>query len=186
MLNLLPPERKENHRVYSLAYVIALFYIIAGVAIFLGAAGLATYNFTLSASNTSKEDRLQALEEEKTKNSEISNQAAFIEDRVNSQKTFQENTSWSQMLSSIASSTPTNITLNSLKSSADPESKATTVTLSGSSTNRRSVLLFKDKLSSNDAYSSVIIDSIDEVGEGENQSFSFSIELTLTKDAFKK
>jgi len=186
MINLLPPERKENHRVYSLAYVIALFYIIAGVAIFLGAAGLATYNLTVSASNASKEERLQALEEEKTKNSEISNQASFIEDRLKSQKTYQENTSWSQMLTAIAASTPTNITLNSLKAQVDPVTKVTSITLAGSSTNRRSVLLFKDKLSANEAVSAAVIDSIDEVGEGNNQSFSFSIELTLIKDAFKK
>lgn len=186
MINLLPPERKENHRVYSLAYLIALFYIIAGVTIFLGAVGLATYNLTISASNTSKEDRLRALEEEKTRNSEISNQSSFIEDRLKSQKSYQENTNWSQMLSAIAASTPTNITLSSIKSSTDPESKVTTVALAGNSTNRRSVLLFKDKLSANEAVSNAVIDSIDEIGEGNNQSFTFSIELTLTKDAFKK
>lgn len=186
MINLLPPEKKENHRVYSLAYLVALIYVIVGVAIFLGAAGLVTYNLTMGASNAAKESRLQDLEEEKTRNSDISAKAAFIDDRLKSQASYQDPTKWSELLNAVAASTPTTVTLKSVDIQQQAESKTTVIAVTGNSLDRRSALLFKDKLLENKNFAAVTIKSINEVGEGGTQTYDFSIELTLAKDAFKK
>jgi Tfp pilus assembly protein PilN len=186
MINLLPPEHKQRNRIASLSYLIALVYIIVGVVVFVGAAALATYNLTASADIAGKEDRIAALSEQKDKNSEIATKANFISDRISSRGTYQESFAWEGTLDSIAKATPSEVRLKGIKSTIDSKSKKVTIILQGISSDRRSVLLFRSKLSEEKMFTAPFIQQLNEIAANTTKEFDFTIELGVQTDAVKK
>lgn len=186
MINLLPPEHKQRNRIASLSYLVALVYIIVGVVISLGAAALATYNLTASATISGKEDRIAALSEQKNKNNEIATKASFINDRITSRSTYQESFEWEDVLTTIADATPSEIRLKGVKSAIDTKSKKVTLTIQGTSSDRRSVLLFRSKLSEEKLFTAPFIQQLNELSNDNKKEFDFTIEMGVQIDAAKK
>lgn len=180
MINLVPPEIKQRKGLKSLVYVVTLSYFVISLVLVLGLAGLATYNYTQKIYLSSQQAELDRLAAEKNKDKSILSQAAFVQSRVKGATTYQSSNDWNQVLVSIAQSTPTNTRLTSVRI-ASADNKSPTVTISGESTDRRSVILFKDKLLITKPFSGAGITSLTESTSETNKTYTFSISVTVGK-----
>lgn len=170
MLNLLPQEVKDRYKYHSKLYSLGLAYILILVVLGLGAIGIATYNLTVAASLGQKQTEIDVLAAQKQKKTDVTDKAAFIEDRMEGAAAFQEKTQWEKILQQVADATPTNIQLTTTKVST------TGIDISGKTTDRRAIVLFSDRLSTQPNLSGAAIQSItDEVADGGPKSFTFTI-----------
>ncbi|MDP3992987.1 MAG: PilN domain-containing protein [bacterium] len=180
MINLVPPEIKKLKGVRSLGFVLTLGYIVVTAALLLGLAGLVTYNYTQKIALGSEQAELDRLVAEKSKNKTIVDQAALIQNRVKSVANYKDAYDWNQVLVAVANSTPTNIRLTSIKVSSDAD-KPPTVTMTGETGERRSIVLFKDKLALTKPFSGASISSITESTAENNKTYTFSMSVGITK-----
>src|SRR3989344_682901 len=174
MINLVPPEIKQRKGLKSLVYVVTLAYIVVASVLVLGLAGLATYNYTQKIYLGSQQAELDRLAAEKNKDKTLLSQAAFIQDRVKNAATYKALYDWNAVLDAIAQSTPTNTRLTSIKISGDA-TKPPTVAISGESADRRSIILFKDKLALTKPFDGAGITSLTESSSETNETYTFSI-----------
>lgn len=186
MLNLLPPENKEKYRAQSIVYGVSLTYIIIAVAIYLGGAAFATFNLTKQTSIGNAQEKLNALSQEKTKNTEIANKAALVEDRVKNRSTYQDTDKWDKILESIANDTPTNVQITSIKTTTDSSNRLT-ISILGKANERRAVVLFQDKLSNDKTFTATGIQSINQSTDATKTVYDFTVQTSLgSADAAKK
>lgn len=185
MLNLLPPANKDKYRVYSFSYVLSLIYIVITLTIFLSGAVLATVNFTKRTNLNGKEERLNQLASERINSVKIADKAAFIEDRIKNKASYQDGVDWNKVLEAIASDTPTNVNLSAIKVSTDAAQKFL-VSLQGKASDRRAIVLYQSKLSTNSLFSNPAIQSITQSADINKTEFDFSLSLTVTTNVVKK
>lgn len=180
MLNLLPLEVKQQRRVKSQLYSVTLIYILVLVALTLGAIGLTTWGFIQQTEIDSKQERIAQLTSQRQTKNDVINKAAFIEDRLNSASQFTETRHWEDILNEVASSTPTDMTLAAITVALSPETGQTSVTLGGATSDRRSIVLFRDKIESSEHFTNSTIQSLSEsAGEG-GKLFTFTLGSTYT------
>lgn len=176
MLNLLPPEIKRQRRLKSLLYSTTLLYIIIVVLLGLGAAALLTWKTVLESTINERQARIDQLVTERQAKNKVIAQAAFVEDRVKNAAQFRETRHWEEILNEIAASTPTdtNLTTIAVTTTADKPDQLT-LSISGGTTDRRSIVLFRDKLENAEHISSTTIQSLSEsVTDGVKQ-FVFTL-----------
>jgi len=180
MINLSPPEIKQRKGLKSLVYVVTMAYFVIASLLVLGLAGLATYNFTQKIALDNQKAELDRLTEVKNKDKALISQAAFIQNRVKNVANYRSTYDWNQVLSSLAQSTPTNTQLTSVKISGDA-SKPPIINITGSSADRRSIILFKDKLAITSPFTGASITAMAEPASDETKSFTFSISVSVAK-----
>lgn len=180
MINLIPPEIKQLKGLKSVIYVATLSYFILASILVLGLAGLATYTYTQKIALGDQRAELDRLTAEKDKVKPLLSEAAFVQNRVKSAATYKSGSDWNIVLDSIARSTPTNTRLTSIKLTGD-ESKPPTVTIGGESVDRRSIILFKDKLALTKPFTSASLTALNESATKDTKAFTFSISVSITK-----
>jgi Tfp pilus assembly protein PilN len=180
MINLVPPEIKQRKGLKSLVYVVTLAYIVIASALVLGLAGLATYNYSQKIVLDGQQAELDRLAADKTKDKSLISQAAFVQDRVKNASTYKSSYDWNLVLDSIAQSTPTNTRLTSIKVTGDA-TKPPTIAISGESSDRRAIILFKDKLALTKPFNGAGITSLTESAAGTSKTYTFSINASVTK-----
>lgn len=180
MINLVPPEIKQRKGLKSLVYVVTLAYIFISSALVLGIAGLATYNYTQRIYLGSQQAEIERLSAERNKDKALIGQAAFVQSRVKNASTYRSGYDWNLVLNAIAESTPSNTQLTSIKISSDT-TKPPTTTMSGKSTDRRSIILFKDKLATSKLIANSSITSLTESASETDKTYTFSINVSITK-----
>lgn len=178
MLNLLPSEIKDRYRDKSRVYSLALAYIMLLVLTGLSAAGLATWNYIQQANISNKQGQMDQLRSEKQSKNELTIKAAFVEDRVKSVSQFRENQEWEAILDNVAAATPIGVQLDSMKVSIAKAVNSTTITLGGATTDRRTIVLFRDKLASLDYLSDVALQTLNESEAPSGKNFLFTIVAT--------
>jgi Tfp pilus assembly protein PilN len=182
MINLIPPEIKENQKAASRIYSFISLYIIIVAALVLSAAGLSTYNFVKAAYNTSIQGDIDNLISQQKKQGDTASKAAYISDRIKVSGQYKEDIAWDQVLQKVADNTPTGVQLSSIKTVRD--SKTITITLGGISSDRRTPVLFADKLSKAAEFANVTLQSIGD-GGADGNSFTFAIALNLKDGSLK-
>lgn len=180
MLNLVPPEVKKRKGIRSLAYIITLVYIILVSVLVLGLAGLISYNYTQRINLAGKQSQLDSLVAERNKSKDVLSQAAFIDNRVKNVAAYQSAYDWNIVLNAIAGATPTDLTLSSIKIASEAD-KLPTITISGKSSDRRSVILFENKLAITKPFSGASITSLTESKSEDETTYSFTISVGVTK-----
>jgi Tfp pilus assembly protein PilN len=178
MINLIPPDIKRHHKRLSRIYSLAFIYIAIIAGLGFAAGGMGIYNFSLKSAVNDKHTQVDDQEKQKTTDKELVSQASFIEDRYKSSPTFHDTKKWDVLLGQIAQATPTNIQLTGLQLAIDPK-KPTLVTIKGLSPDRRSALLFKDKLTALNIFISVDLTDLTQAKSADQTSFSFTIQAVL-------
>lgn len=178
MLNLLPAEYKNRFRAQSAVYGLSLTYFIIAVVVVLGAAVLATLNLTQTVRNSDIQGQIDELKNQKQRSREIALQASFLEDRLAQAATYQETSRWDKVLDQVANVTPTDVRLTSLKVDINT-TKGGTLNIAGETADRRSIVLFKDKLISQKELTGVILQSITETKATSGKMFTFTIQAGI-------
>ncbi len=180
MLNLLPPEIKQQYRFKSRLYSLTLFYIVLVAALGLGAAVLTTYNMLQQSAVSEKQSKISSLQAQRKTKSTLLTKAAFIEDRYKVASQLQDKRQWTDIINRLASATPTGVQLLNVKFTVG-KTNDLTVTLKGSTTDRRSIVLFRDKLEEDSHYEKTSIEAITEAGTETQKSFEFSLLSTYNE-----
>lgn len=107
MINLLPNSVKEARHTKSKLYVATTLYLIGAAILVLGPLALLTYNFTLKGVVDDLTNQVQALEKQKSSQTSLISEAAFLEDRISAAPHYQSTPDWNALLDQIAASTPT-------------------------------------------------------------------------------
>lgn len=175
MLNLLPPEIKTRRRVKSLMYGTVVTCVLVITLLGLTLAGLWTWNYIQQVKVSENQNKLDQLAGERKTKEAIIAQAALVEDRLKSGGTYQEKRQWERIFNDIASATPTDTTLTQIDVTSSTETGKTSLAIAGSSTDRRSIVLFRDKLDSNDKIVGVAIQSLAEGTDGGAKTFTFTL-----------
>lgn len=176
MINLLPSEIKNHYKVNSKIFGITVIYLLILAGIGVGLAAIFSLNLIDKSTISERESKLSGLQSQTKQNDTLTTQAAFVESRVSSASQYLEKNQWDQVTNLIASSTPTNVQLTSMKIAIDATKQTTAVTIAGNSPDRRSVVLFKDKLSAQQGFSSPVIQSLSDSKDG-NGIFTFGIQF---------
>lgn len=175
MLNLLPPEIKEQRITKSRLYSVVLGYIVIGAIIGLGLAGLATWNFLQQSQIATLESQIQQLSSQRRTKEALITKASFIEDRLKAAPTLQEKRKWEEILNEIAAATPTDTKLKTIRVATNQTGKSIDLTLGGTTSDRRSIVLFRDKLEEAATISKATILSLSETELNGVKSFTFSL-----------
>ena len=176
MINLIPSEHKNRYRASSRFYKVIAIYAFSVAIIGVCLVGLYFYNTLGKSKLADKQNQLDSLVAQTKQAGSITIQAALIEDRVAAAKQYQEKEQWEVVLKTIGDMTPTNIQMTSLKVTVDSTKAATTVILGGTSPDRRSVVLYNDKLASETSFLSPTIQSLS--ANTDNTIFTFGIQFT--------
>jgi len=188
MINLVPPEIRQRKNLKSLAYIITTTYVLILSVLALSWAGLSTYNYTQKVYLGNQQSEIDRLDAEKNKDRVLQSQAALIQNRLNNAATYQSSHDWEQVLDAIAESTPTTTSLTSIKA-AVVVNKPPTVTVTGQSPDRRSIILFKDRLAVTNPFESVSITALTDTTTANNDAssksptsgFTFTISINIGK-----
>jgi Tfp pilus assembly protein PilN len=186
MLNLLPPEIKEERTVKSRLYGLILGYITTAVVVGLGLAGLATWGFIQQSQIGQLESDIQQLASQRHSKEELINKASFVEDRLKTATTLQEKRKWEEVLNEIASATPTDTKLNSIHIANAQGGKAVDLAISGASSDRRSIVLFRDKLEEASKITKTTILSLSEGLTNGQKVFNFSLSAVYSDGSVKE
>lgn len=176
MLNLLPKEVKEKYNASTKAYSISVIYLIVVAILGLGAAGLATFNYMQQVDISNKQGDLQSLVSQQQKSSDITKQAAFLEDRLAASTKYQEKADWSPVLGTIASDIPTDVQLTSLKLT-----DSSNFELAGQTTNELSAILLKQRLASEKNFNNVTMTALTETKGDKGLVYTFNITFGVKK-----
>ncbi|QQG49888.1 MAG: PilN domain-containing protein [Candidatus Berkelbacteria bacterium] len=176
MLNLLPPETRKRQHAKSSLYSLSVVYIIIVAVLFLGAGALGTWQFVLQNDINMRNEEISRLRAKKEAQSEVVLKAAFIEDRMSTAGSFQEDQKWEEVLGDVAQATPTDVQLSSIKVTTKPTQ---VLTVGGSTTNARAIVLFRDKLGATSRFKAAAISSISENKTDTSRVFTFTIEISI-------
>jgi Tfp pilus assembly protein PilN len=180
MINLLPPESRQRYQVYSFIYTVITVYIFIVVALGLTAASLATYNFNQNANLAARQTKIDELKKTAKRDQDLAVKAGFIQDRLTSLTQFHDPNDWSKILSALAPATPNGVQLVSVKLAVKPD-QTVSLSLQGTSTDQRLVILFKDKLASDKTFTDPeITDLTQGATTGDQRMFTFTIEAKIT------
>lgn len=181
MLNLLPPEVKQRQKARSHLYIFTVTYLVVVAGLILGSLGLATLNLTRKSAISELKTRIESYASQRQRNEDLVLKAAFLEDRLRSSSTYQEKKSWDAVLDEVASSTPTNVTLSSLR--VDTNGVTPKISVNGETNDRRAIILFRDKLADSTLFGVSSIQAMaDVVSAGGVKTFTFSIDVLLEKN----
>lgn len=181
MLNLLPPELKEQRRTKSMLYSTAVIYVLIAVVVGLIVAGLATWGFVQQSEISSLQTEIQGLSNQRKAKESIISTASFIEDRLKAAPTLQEKRKWELILDEIARATPTDIILTSIRVATSQADQSIDISVSGTTTDRRSIVLFRDKLESASTVTKTTILSLSDASTETKKEYSFSLSATYTE-----
>lgn len=180
MLNLLPPEIKSRHKVRSKLYSLTVIYIFIAAVFVLGPIALGTYNFVQNSQISDYDSQIEQIKSQIGQSKGLNDKLSFLEDRSKSAGSYQEQRSYTTYLSAIASSTPAPVLVTTIQ--LEDGAIATPVFIvKGTSADRRSVILFKDKISQTTDVTSAAFDSLTEATEGTTKTFAFSMKVTFAK-----
>ncbi len=180
MLNLLPPELKEQRRVKSLLYSSALTYVFIAVVVGLGIAGFATWGFVQQSEIGNRESTIQQLANQRKSKEDIIAKASFVEDRLLASSSLIEKRKWEEILNEIATATPSDTKLSGIRVGNTTNAQSVDISISGKTTDRRSIVLFRDKLEGVEAITkSTILTLAEEEAEG-RKLFSFALSALYT------
>jgi len=187
MINLAPASVKDRYRAYSLAYTVTVIYVIVIAALSLGALVLGTRILTLNAGLDDKQNTLAKYDSDKKKNQELLLQAGLIEDRLKSSAQYQETRHWETIIHQIADLTPTDIQLTNLKTTIET-GKPINLTLTGKTSDQRSIILLRDQLKSLTFINTSTIQTIAEAKaeSGSGKTYTFTIITTIKNDVTTK
>lgn len=177
MLNLLPPEIKSRHKTRSRLYALTVAYIIIAAVFILGSVAGATYKLIQDSQVANYESEISQVKGQIGQHKDVSDKLAFLESRLNAAAQFQEKTSWSELINHIAAATPGPVILNSLR--LESTAKVPTFVLSGESADRRSAILFHDKLSADASIASVAFESLAESVTADSKIFTFTMRIAF-------
>lgn len=180
MLNLLPPEIKSQHGVRSKLYTITVLYIVLAGIFVLGPIAVATFNFIQASQVSDYQSQISQIKSQIGQTKDINDKLAFIESRVSGADQFQEQRDWPDYLDIIAKATPPAIVITGLRLEDGAVDKPI-FAVTGRSTDRRSVILFKDKLALNEQITQAVFDSISETVVEDSKIFNFSMKVTFSK-----
>ncbi len=175
MLNLLPEEIKSRHKTRSKLYSVMVFYIVIGAVFILGPLALTTYNFVLGTEVADYQSKIEQVNTQIGRSKDISGKLAFLETRVAGSAQFQEQRSWDQYLIAIAAAVPTSITVTGIGLEQVTNPALPTMAVAGTTSDRREIILFRDKLMENKTFTNIAITSITETIVDVSKLFSFSI-----------
>lgn len=182
MLNLLPEEIKSRHKTRSKLYSLTVVYIVIAAVFVLGPLAVTTYSLVLGTEVADYQSKIEQVNGQIGRSSDVSQKLAFLENRVASAATFQEQRQWSSLLSAIAQATPTNVVLTGIRLEAVTDAALPqTLTAAGTTSDRRAVLLFRDKLIEGKIFPTAAITSITETVIGNSKEFTFAVSLGLAK-----
>lgn len=186
MINLVPKEIRDSQKATSSLYYLATVYIVV-ISLFILALGIInTLNFVRTAQNSNIQNEIDQLASQVSRQNEIVSKAALLEERVKTASNYKETRNWERLFISIASNTPTTIQLNSIKVSRDAaRGNQILVNITGTSADRRTVVLFKDRLASDKNYQSVTIQSIDQLETEGAAGHNFTILTTVKEGVFE-
>lgn len=184
MINLLPPERKVAGHFYSRIYALSTVYLVVIVLLGLGAAGLATYNLTTGTTINEKQQTATELIAERNAHKKETVTAAFIEDRMKLASKYQDGQDWPNLLDQFDATVPTDVQLTSVKLASDA-SKAVNFSVAGTTTDRRSIILFRQKIAGNPTFGSATLQNITDTKVGDKKAFAFTIQFSLNPAAPK-
>lgn len=180
MLNLLPPEIKSRHKVRSRLYSVTVFYIIITAIFVLGPIAAITYNFVQSSKVADIESEISQIKSQIGTSQDINNKLSFVESRIVGVTQFKEQRDWNDYLAAISSATPAPVIVTSI--SLENESEAgPTFAVVGKSGDRRSIVLYRDKLLDNKLISQTTFTALTELIESGSKSFAFSLSIVFTK-----
>jgi len=180
MLNLLPPEIKSRHKVRSKLYGVTVAYIFIAALFVLGPIALGTYNYIQNSQISDYDSQISQIKTQIGQSKGLNDKLSFLEDRAQSATQYQEQRSYTSYLSTIASSTPSPVLVTGVQ--LEDGTVATPVfTVKGTSTDRRSIILFKDKISQSTDVTGAVFDALTEILEESGKSFSFSMKVTFAK-----
>lgn len=176
MLNLLPPETRKHQHAKSSLYSLSVIYISIVAVLCLAAIALGTWEFVLQSDITVRNEELGRLRAKKEAQTETVLKAALVEDRLTSAANYKEPQNWDEILGDVAQATPSDVQLNTIKAATKPN---LVLTVSGTTTNDRAIVLFRDKLSSVTRFKATAISSIAENKTDTSRTFAFTIEISL-------
>lgn len=186
MLNLLPPELKEQRRVKSLLYSTVLSYIVIAVVVGLGIAGIATWGFVQQGEIGNRESTIQQLASQRKSKESIISKASFVEDRLQASSGLIEKRQWEKILNEIATATPSDTTLSGIRVANTTTGQTVDLSISGKTTDRRSIVLFRDKLEGVEAITKTTILSLAEEEADGKKIFSFALSAVYTEPKEQK
>jgi len=174
MINLLPPEIKSRYKVRSKLYSISVAYIIIASIFILGPIALATYNFIQDSQIAGIDSQIEQLKAQIGKSKDINTQLAFVENRTNSAAQYQEQKDWPDYFDHISAALPAPVTLSNI---ALVSGQKTTFSVAGKSDDRRSIILYRDKLIDDEDIESAEFTNLKETIQQEVKVFDFSINI---------
>lgn len=180
MINLLPPEIKDSRKLSSKVSGVIAAYVVIGAIIALLIAVATTYKFILDSQVMDRQSQLSSLETSAKAGNQLMSKAALVNDRLSSVAKYRDDIIWSDKLREIANSTPSDISLTEVKLDRASASSGIKIGVSGLATDRRSIVLFKDKLSANKAFSGVELTSVGEKSS-DASSYTFTVTFALSQ-----
>jgi len=180
-INLLPSElklqkiqTKRYAALISVCIVVVVFFIMLGI---IASAGKGTIEENLAATkgaidkNTSQTDESKSLQE----------MALLINDRARSfSETNKKRAIWSQILTELSASAPTNVQFDNVVCNAE---KSPNFTLQGNTTTERDIIKFKEKLETSPFFKNVAFksSSLSQDQESKTEKVKFTLEFDLEK-----
>lgn len=180
MINLLPKEIKVKRQISHKVNGVITLYIFAIILLALGIAGIFLYNVSLKVEIDNKNQQLSDISKDKSENQDLISKASFIEDRVNSSKNYLETIKWEDALNQIASSTPSDIQLTEIKITLET-TKPSVIGINGKTTERRSIILFKEKLAELPFFTGLKLTNISDSDSAGKQEFTFTIQSNINQ-----
>ena len=183
MINLIPPELLQKRKSQSVAYKFITLYIVVFSAVALGVGGLFFYSTEIANQINDRNAELTNLKDQKQKASDVTKKAAFVEDRMKLATTSKEDKDWTALTETIGSVTPTDTQISALKITAPKDATSPfAISITGNSKDRRSIILFRDKLSSTKGFTDSFLTSIaDKVDL--NNLYVFNLTVNYKQDA---
>jgi Tfp pilus assembly protein PilN len=178
MINLLPPEHKQKEAIYSRLYALVGVYVLVVFLLGLGAAGLAGYNLTTGTTINDRQQKVDALAGQRAAHKSETTKAAFIEDRIKQAATYTETRQWETVLDAVAATVPSEIQLTSIKATTST-TKAVSLVLAGQTTDRRAIVLFRQKLASDKKFTGASLQTITDATVNSKSGFTFTIECAV-------
>lgn len=145
MINLLPKNSKHASGRPGFGRKLAVLYIFVTVIIGGGAFGLAAYNQWLALQNTGNQAELNELKQRRVASTDLVAAASAINERIKNEAKYRDKRDWPEILDLAAAVTPTDVRLTGLKFAGEA-TLPLTITLTGETGSRRSIVLLKDKL----------------------------------------
>jgi len=180
MLNLLPPEIKSRHKVRSKLYSIAVIYIFIAAVFVLGPIALSTYNHAQSSQISDYDSQISQIKTQAGQSRDLNEKLSFLEDRSKSAAAHQEQRTYTSYLLTIANSTPAPVLVTTIQLE-DGSAATPAFIVKGTSADRRSIILFKDKISQATDFTGAVFDSLTETVEETTKTFAFSMKVTFAK-----